>query len=253
MKNDYYVYLYLRSCDSSCAPRLSPYYVGKGRNKRAFSFHRTIPRPRDKQFIVFAEENLTEAEAFALEKYYIALYGRIDNGTGILRNLTDGGEGSSGFKHSPATCALLSKLKQGTKISEEQKKQISQFHTGKKKSEETKRKISEGQKGKIISQETRQKISAARKGRKLSDEHRRNIAEAGKGRHPTDETRTKLVRAKAKYLYELTAPEGFTVTAIGLGQVAKQYNLQRRALYAVAVGTRSHHKGWKVRIIEKLR
>jgi len=253
MKNDYYVYLYLRSRDSSYAPRLSPYYVGKGRNKRAFSTCRTIPRPCDKQFIVFVEENLTEAEAFVLEKYCIALYGRIDNGTGILRNLTDGGEGASGFKHSLATCALLSKLRQGTRLSEEQKEQISQFHTGKKRSEETKRKISEGQKGKIISQETRRKISAARKGRKLSNEHRQKIAEAGKGRRPTEETRAKLVRAKAKYLYELTTPEGFTFTAIGLGQVAKQYNLERRALYAVAVGDRNHHKGWKVRIVEKLK
>jgi hypothetical protein len=41
-------------------------------------------------------ENLTENEAFDIEKRLITEYGRLDN-TGCLINLTDGGEGVSGL------------------------------------------------------------------------------------------------------------------------------------------------------------
>jgi len=89
--NEFYVYLYLREDGT-------PYYVGKGKGDRAFSNRRRKTKcPTDKTKIIFHSENLTEEEAFTIEKELIAKYGRKDNGTGILRNLTDGGEGMSGF------------------------------------------------------------------------------------------------------------------------------------------------------------
>tara|TARA_Y100001972_G_scaffold114411_1_gene150019 strand:- start:51 stop:1202 length:1152 start_codon:yes stop_codon:yes gene_type:complete len=91
----FYTYGYLRQKDSKIAKAGTLYYVGKGKGSRAFSPHRNTPIPKDKNRIIFLKENLTEEEAFNHEMEMIKLYGRVDIGTGILRNLSDGGEGPS--------------------------------------------------------------------------------------------------------------------------------------------------------------
>lgn len=93
-----------------------PFYIGKGKNERLYEHfdnyeinsnplgnkHKVnkIRKALNEGLEVTAtplEENLTECEAHEREKFYIALYGRRDKGTGCLTNMTDGGEGMSGF------------------------------------------------------------------------------------------------------------------------------------------------------------
>ena len=84
---NFYTYAYLR-------PDRTPYYIGKGVGDRIWSKHNVPVPPRER--IIFLKKNLTEEEAHRHEIYMISVLGRKDNGTGILRNLTDGGEGASG-------------------------------------------------------------------------------------------------------------------------------------------------------------
>jgi len=85
---NYYTYAYLREDKT-------PYYIGKGTENRIYSTQKRVKQPKDKSRIIFLKQNLTEEEAFKHERYMIAVFGRKDLGTGILRNMTDGGEGSS--------------------------------------------------------------------------------------------------------------------------------------------------------------
>ena len=107
----YYVYAYLRTRD------LSPYYIGKGKHKRAWDIDHSVVVPKDESRIVFLERHLSEVGALALERRMIRWYGRKDLGTGILRNMTDGGDGCSGrvYKHSEESKAKISAAQLGQK------------------------------------------------------------------------------------------------------------------------------------------
>ena len=85
--NIYYVYAYISNRTGL------PYYIGKGKDNRYKESHGKTPVPDDLNRIIFLERNLTNTGALALERRYIRWYGRRDNNTGILLNLTDGGEG----------------------------------------------------------------------------------------------------------------------------------------------------------------
>lgn len=101
----YYVYSYLRTDGT-------PYYIGKGVGRRTSAKH-NVSIPKDKSRIQIIAHKLSESEAFLLEKKLISIYGRKDNNTGILRNLTDGGEGASGATRSEEHKAILRASKLG--------------------------------------------------------------------------------------------------------------------------------------------
>ena len=88
LSGQYYVYLYLREDGT-------PYYVGKGKNYRVFDKRRRTPMPTDLSRMIILH-CASEQEAFYKEVELISQFGRQDKGSGILRNFSDGGEGTSG-------------------------------------------------------------------------------------------------------------------------------------------------------------
>ena len=105
--NRFYTYAYLRE-------DMTPYYIGKGSENRIYKrSKKCIKPPKDKSRIIFLKQNLTEQEAFKHEIYMIAVFGRIDLGTGILYNRTDGGDGASGAIVGEETRRKLSEMRKG--------------------------------------------------------------------------------------------------------------------------------------------
>ena len=210
--NDYYTYAYLREDKT-------PYYIGKGRGNRIYSAHRTIKPPKNKSLILFLKKNLTEAEAFKHEIYMIFVLGRKDLGTGILRNRTNGGEGSSGAVQS-----------------EETKKKISKANSGKTLTEETKKKIREAMLGTTQTAETKQKIREKALGRKRPNitgenhhfygKRRPGISQrmSGKNNPMAGVTREKNSNSKA---VEVTSPDGTKKEYPSIADVADKLKCHR--------------------------
>ena len=124
MSREFYTYAYLRE-------DRTPYYIGKGKGRRAWDNDRKgAKRPKDDSRILILKRNLTEDEAFRHEKYMIFVLGRRDLGTGILRNLTDGGEGSSGYVPTEETRLKLSDASLGRKHTKESRIKISKAKMG---------------------------------------------------------------------------------------------------------------------------
>jgi hypothetical protein len=184
------------------------FYIGIGKTfKRAYTtigrnklWNNIIKKTNYNIEIIY--NNLSWEEACIKEKELISKYGRIDLKTGILTNMTDGGDGLSNM--SEEFKINMSKIKlgssgpnKGRKMSEETKEKLRQHNLGKKLSEETRKKISESNMGKRhLSEESKKLIglknSIKLKGRKLSEEIKMKMSKSRIGRIVSEETRKKI-------------------------------------------------------------
>jgi len=155
-KNDAYVYVHIRESDGSV------FYVGKGTKRRAWDRRKRNPWWKSTVAkhglgVAIVKDGMPEPCAFSLERALIRTY------TGTLCNLTDGGEGTTGFK-----------------FNEVQLKRLSEAHIGQVSSK----------KGIPLNEQTKAKISAKLKGvkhppergrRKFSDEQKLELSNRSKG------------------------------------------------------------------------
>lgn len=155
----FYIYRHFRLDTNEC------FYVGKGSDNRAYwkykrnDYWNNIVNKHGYR-VELIEKDLSEEVAFTLEMILIEEHGRRDLGTGSLVNMTDGGDGVSGHKHSDETKVKMSEAQSGDK----------HHMFGKIPSDKTKALISAAQTGnkhynfgKTLSDKTITMISAARK------------------------------------------------------------------------------------------
>ena len=196
--NDYYTYAYLRRDGS-------PYYVGRGKGNRAYVVHRSgkkrkfAPPPRDR--ILFLKQNLSFEESVQHEVYMISVLGRKDLGTGILRNLTDGGEGSSNRLWSSEEKERLRQVNLGKKLSQAHREKIRQAHQG--------RPWSEARRNahKQTEESCQKRSDAQRKRREMEKELATNVLPSVRGRnHHT--LRNDPLLENADYIFKVWEENG---------------------------------------------
>jgi hypothetical protein len=168
--SQFYTYLH-------CKPNGDPFYVGKGKKYRAYNLNREHNRFHQNTVNKYGKENILififdcETEEQALEDEVKYIYQLRKEGYALV-NLTQGGEGITGLKHSVETKTLLSKKATGRKHSPERNaaqsarmKGSPSPHKGMRHSEETKIRISKSSKGRIKTDEERVAISERQKGK----------------------------------------------------------------------------------------
>lgn len=170
-----YVYVDYRKDD------LRPFYVGKGSWQRAFydkkrnRKHSAICKKHG-WYRVIVNEVDSESEAFRIEKSLIRMLETRHEQGGA--NFTEGGDGTSGYKHSVgakskiASALLGHKRNLGRKVSAETRKKQSAAMLGRRTSNETKVKIGDANRGRRVNVGSRrtpeqcEKMSAAQVGNK---------------------------------------------------------------------------------------
>jgi len=207
MQNGFYVYEHIR------LDTMKPFYVGKGSGTRAYRkdgrnqyWHNVVNKHG--YIVNIVAENLDEEMAFLAEIEKIDQLRRI----GIaLTNMTDGGEGTSGYVFKTEVISRRTASRANLICSEETRKKMSESHKGrespmhgKKHSSETLSKMVASLVASYADGTRAKKISEALKGRVFSEEHKEKLSFAtkkfiaeGKRKPPSDETKRKISAANS--------------------------------------------------------
>jgi hypothetical protein len=202
-----------------------PFYIGIGKDlSRAYSnTHRNkhwghIVNKTSYEVHILFDDVSYEFEK-EKEREFIELYKRSEDG-GILCNLTKGGDGVLGIRHTEEARKKMGEPNKGKTISGWHRQRISEFHTGKIISEETKKKMSESKKGKGL-------------GIKASEETRKKMCESSK-------------KGESNHASKLTSSDVLEIRRLsseGMGQrkIGKKFNVTKGTISSILKGLTWKH------------
>jgi hypothetical protein len=202
-----------------------PFYIGIGKEvTRAYSkTHRNdhwshiVDKTSYEVHILF--DDVSYEFAKEKEKEFIELYKRKEDG-GILCNLTKGGDGVLGIRHTEEARKKMGEPNKGKTISEWHRQRVSEFHTGRKHSEETRKRMSESQIGKGL-------------GVKASEETRKKMCESSK-------------KGESNHASKLTSSDVLEIRRLsseGMGQnkIAKLFGVAKFTIHSIVKGITWKH------------
>jgi hypothetical protein len=185
-----YIYRHIR------LDKNEPFYIGIGTDskyQRAYSkqsrniFWNRVVSKTDYEVEILLD-NLTKDEAKIKEIEFIALYGKKIDKTGILTNISDGGDGNSGCKHTEEAklkIGLSNKFKDYSKFdrsymqTKEYKDKVSKINKGRKMPDSMREKTSERMKNRIVSAKEKDRLRTLMLGKKMSDETKEKMKLSG--------------------------------------------------------------------------
>lgn len=219
--NIFYVYLHRRLSDNKV------FYVGKGHANRAWvsskrnnHWNNVVAKHGYSVEIVF--DNLSEEDAFQVEKDTILEMRYFGF---PLVNMTDGGEGSWGFKQNPQMVRERANRRKGIPLSKEHRD-----------------KISCAQKGKPKSRQSVEKARITNTGRKQSEDTKKKRSETLKSRGTCNDNNTYCFFSKNNDIFIGTR-----------GELAEYVGIPRRKFNTLFGTSRVRMaKGWYVLDIQKL-
>lgn len=180
-----YVYRHIR------LDKNQPFYIGIGtdsnyqraysKNSRNIFWKRVVSKSKYEVEILL--DNLTKEQAKKKEIEFIALYGKKINKTGCLVNISDGGEGAAGYKH---TKEAKIKIAEANKHKDYSKIDKSYMQT-----EEYKNKISKINKGRKMPDSMRKKTRLRMLNTNLTEESKEKIRQYKLGKLDSEEVKLK--------------------------------------------------------------
>ena len=269
-----YVYRHIR------LDKNEPFYIGigsdsEGQYKRAHDKnrkHNQIWRnivAKTNYEVEILLDGLTWDDATKKEIELISLYGRINKKTGVLANMTDGGDGNLGLVHS---AEALKKIGDATKqrpgywkgkkqpleavlkSSETRRGKPIYKQRGKKIPQQTKDAVSKharGNKyclGRVLSEKTKQKIGDANRGRKMppkSEEYCRNISLRQLGKKHSEERRKNNSNSqKKKPVIQYDKNMVFVREYISISEAGRENGFFATGIQAVCKLKYPHYKGF---------
>lgn len=189
-----------------------PFYIGIGSDK---SFKRAYDKKRPNPYwnnivnnteyeVEILLDELSWEEACKKEIEFISLYGRKNNNTGILSNMTDGGEGTK-----------------GRKVSDEYRQKLSLRNIG--------NNYVANRKNYIVTDETKNKISISNSG----------INNANYGKKKSKEEINKSILSKNCQSFYVLENGNIIDKFLSQTECAKKYNVQRTAINQCLKGKRN--------------